>query len=52
MRLVVFTALVGLLAAPVRVHPVIALAAILCIAVGRRRRGRAQHVVGLATSTR
>jgi heme o synthase len=34
MRLVVFTALVGLLAAPVPVHPVIALAAILCIAVG------------------
>ncbi len=34
MRLVVFTALVGLLAAPVPVHPVLALAAIVCIAVG------------------
>jgi len=34
MRLVVFTALVGLVAAPVPVHPVIAFASILCIAVG------------------
>jgi protoheme IX farnesyltransferase len=34
MRLVIFTACVGLLAAPVAVHPVLALAAILCIAVG------------------
>ncbi|MXU66850.1 heme o synthase [Oceanomicrobium pacificus] len=34
MRLVIFTAAVGLLVAPVPVHPVIALAAILCIAVG------------------
>jgi protoheme IX farnesyltransferase len=34
MRLVVFTALVGLVCAPVPVHPVIALASILCIAVG------------------
>ncbi|MEM8789015.1 MAG: heme o synthase [Pseudomonadota bacterium] len=34
MRLVVFTALAGLVAAPVAVHPVIAVAAILCIAVG------------------
>jgi protoheme IX farnesyltransferase len=34
MTLVVFTALVGLLAAPVAVHPVVALAAILFIAVG------------------
>ncbi len=34
MRLVVFTALVGLLAAPVPVHPMIAIAAIVCIAVG------------------
>jgi protoheme IX farnesyltransferase len=34
MRLVVFTAVVGLLAAPVPVHPVIALAAVICIAVG------------------
>ena len=34
MRLVIFTAAVGLLVAPVGVHPVIALATILCIAVG------------------
>ena len=34
MRLVVFTAAVGLFAAPVPVHPVIAAASILCIAVG------------------
>jgi heme o synthase len=34
MRLVVFTALVGLVAAPVPLHPVLALAAIVCIAVG------------------
>tara|TARA_R110002095_G_scaffold151811_1_gene131456 strand:+ start:1064 stop:2020 length:957 start_codon:yes stop_codon:yes gene_type:complete len=34
MRLVIFTAAVGLLVAPNAVHPVVALAAILCIAVG------------------
>ena len=34
MRLVVFTAAVGLVCAPAPVHPVIALASILCIAVG------------------
>ncbi|CAN5764849.1 heme o synthase [soil metagenome] len=34
MRLVVFTALVGLVAAPVSLHPVIAFASLLCIAVG------------------
>lgn len=34
MSLVVFTGLVGLLLAPGTIHPVIALAAILCIAVG------------------
>ncbi len=34
MRLVVFTALVGLLAAPQTVHPVIALSSIICIAIG------------------
>ncbi len=34
MRLVIFTAAVGLLAAPATVHPVIAFATILCIAVG------------------
>ncbi len=34
MRLVVFTAFVGLVCAPVAVHPVIGLAAIICIAVG------------------
>ncbi|HMR52628.1 MAG TPA: heme o synthase [Amaricoccus sp.] len=34
MRLVVFTAFVGMVCAPVAVHPVIGLASILCIAVG------------------
>ena len=34
MSLVVFTALVGLVCAPVPVHPVIAITALLCIAVG------------------
>ena len=34
MRLAVFTAVVGLACAPVHVHPVIALAAVICIAVG------------------
>ena len=34
MSLVIFTALVGLLVAPVGVHPVIGFASILCIAVG------------------
>ncbi|WP_424929634.1 heme o synthase [Amaricoccus tamworthensis] len=34
MRLVIFTALVGLFAAPVATHPVIGFASILCIAVG------------------
>ena len=34
MRLVIFTAAVGLLAAPEMVHPVIALASLLCVAVG------------------
>jgi heme o synthase len=34
MSLVVFTALVGLVIAPVHVHPVIGFAALLCIAVG------------------
>lgn len=34
MRLVIFTAAVGLIVAPVGVHPVVALASILCIAVG------------------
>ena len=34
MRLVVFTAIVGLVAAPAHVHPVIALASVICIAVG------------------
>ena len=46
MRLVVFTAFVGLVCAPVTVHPVIGLAAIICIAVGAGACGRAQHVVG------
>ncbi|MBI5323620.1 heme o synthase [Bradyrhizobium sp.] len=34
MSLVVFTALVGLMIAPVHVHPVLAITALLCIAVG------------------
>ncbi len=34
MFLVVFTALVGLVAAPVPMHPVLAIAALICIAVG------------------
>ncbi|MEM7545991.1 MAG: heme o synthase [Pseudomonadota bacterium] len=34
MSLVIFTALVGLLVAPVSVHPLIGFAAILCVAVG------------------
>jgi heme o synthase len=34
MRLVVFTAAVGMLAAPTGIHPVLALAGLLCIAVG------------------
>jgi heme o synthase len=34
MRLVVFTAAVGMLAAPIGIHPVLALAGLLCIAVG------------------
>ncbi len=34
MRLVIFTAAVGMLVAPVPVHPVIAVATIICIAVG------------------
>ncbi|MEO1276382.1 MAG: protoheme IX farnesyltransferase, partial [Pseudomonadota bacterium] len=34
MSLVVFTAIAGMAAAPATVHPVIAVAALLCIAVG------------------
>ncbi|MEO1600237.1 MAG: heme o synthase [Pseudomonadota bacterium] len=34
MRLVVFTAIAGMLAAPAATHPVIAVAALICIAVG------------------
>lgn len=34
MSLVIFTAFVGLMAAPVSVHPVIAFASLLCVAVG------------------
>ncbi len=34
MRLVIFTAAVGMFTAPVSVHPVIALATLLCVAVG------------------
>jgi len=35
MQLVVFTAVVGMLAAPVAVHPVIGFASILFVAIGR-----------------
>ena len=34
MSLVVFSGLIGLLVAPVRIHPVLGIAAILCIAIG------------------
>ena len=34
MSLVVFTALAGMVAAPIAIHPVVALASLLCIAVG------------------
>jgi protoheme IX farnesyltransferase len=34
MRLVIFTAAVGLICAPIPVHPIVAFAAILCVAVG------------------
>ena len=34
MRLVIFTALVGMLVAPVAVHPIIAFASLLCVAIG------------------
>lgn len=34
MRLVVFTAAIGLLAAPNSIHPVIAIASLLCVAIG------------------
>jgi heme O synthase-like polyprenyltransferase len=34
MTLVIFTGLCGLLAAPVRINPVVGFVAILCIAVG------------------
>ncbi len=34
MRLVVFTAAVGLLAAPYSIHPIIAFASLLCVAIG------------------
>ena len=45
MTLVVFTGLIGLLIAPGHLHPVLAFTAVLCIAVGRRRVRRDQHVV-------
>ena len=34
MRLVIFTAAIGLLAAPYAVHPIIALASLMCVAIG------------------
>ena len=45
MTLVVFTGVVGLLVAPGTMPPALGFAAMLCIAVARRRRGRDQHVV-------
>jgi protoheme IX farnesyltransferase len=45
MTLVIFTGLCGLLAAPVRINPVVGFVAILCIAWAPGRR-RAQPVVG------
>ena len=45
MSLVVFTALVGMVARAGTLHPVLAAIALLAIAVGRRRGRRAQHVV-------
>ena len=46
MSLVVFTAMVGLLVAPVHLHPVVGFTAILFIALGRGCVGCAEHVVG------
>ena len=43
MSLVVFTGLAGIVAAPGHVHPLTAFTALLCIAVGGGRLGRAQH---------
>ena len=45
MSLVVFTALVGMVAAPGELHPVLAGIALLCHRRRRRRLGRPQHVV-------
>jgi protoheme IX farnesyltransferase len=57
MRLVVFTAFVGLACAPVPVHPVIAFASIVCIAVGAGAAGalnmwRDWDIDGLMARTR
>ena len=43
--LVVLTGIVGMLAAPGHLHPVLAFTAVICIAVGRRRGRCHQHVV-------
>ncbi len=45
MSLVVFTAFVGLVLAPVPMHPVMAFTALLCIAVGAGAAGALEHVV-------
>ena len=45
MFLVVFTALVGMVAAPGSMHPVLAIAALICIAAGAGAVRRAQYVV-------
>ncbi len=44
MSLVVFTALAGMVAAPVWIHPVVALASLLCIAVGHTDRRRPPRI--------
>jgi protoheme IX farnesyltransferase len=45
MSLVVFTAVVGLFAAPGHIHPWMGFVTILCIAIGWGRFGCPQHVV-------
>src|SRR5680860_243248 len=49
MSLVVFTALVGLVAAPGTLHPVLAIAALACIAVGAAMASTGCRVPGAAT---
>ena len=44
MSLVVFTGVVGMLLAPGALHPVLAIVAILCIAVGAGAAGAGRHL--------